>query len=210
VTTGLTYSQYVTQIATMGAVASKSCCVCASVKPIDAFGRLSEAKDGRTYACLACIKIKMTKWRKFNRDRDRAAKNRWAAENKDKLSQKGKKYYAENREKHIAACKKWANANASLVAFRFARRRAAKKHATPKWLTAIHWAQIQEMYDVAAAISVQTGIKHHVDHIFPLQGRGFHGLHVPWNLRVIPASENHQKLNFMPPEHAHLLWDSAP
>jgi hypothetical protein len=34
-----------------------------------------------------------------------------------------------------------------------------------------------------------------VDHEIPLQGENISGLHVPWNLQVIPASKNQSKGN---------------
>lgn len=68
-------------------------------------------------------------------------------------------------------------------------------NATPFWLTSIQKAQIQEFYDIAVAKTMQTGVAHQVDHIHPLQGKAVCGLHVPWNLQVITASENAGKSN---------------
>lgn len=85
-------------------------------------------------------------------------------------------------------------------------RNAQKAMATPPWLNAIHLAQIQEMYDIAYARSVQTGTQHHVDHIFPIKGGNFSGLNVPWNMQVITMIENVSKKNRFPKEHTNLAW----
>jgi hypothetical protein len=202
----------------------KTCCKCQAAKQLDAFGCLSSAKDGLTYACLDCTRIKMKEWRASNRERDRFSKNNWAEKNRDKLKEKSKRYYVENKEKHIAACKKWdkknrekkreyvykwVNQNRATKYAWNAKRRAMQLNAMPSWLSAIELAQIQEMYDVAVAITTQTGIQHHVDHIHPLQGSGFSGLHVPWNLRVISAFDNLSKNNRLPIEDKYLLWENA-
>lgn len=102
---------------------------------------------------------------------------RWAKENRDRVNELNRI----NQKKPARRAYMYAYWN---------RRRALKMNATPSWLTAIHLAQIQEFYDIAIARSMQTGIQHHVDHIHPLKGENFVGLHVPWNLQVLTNIEN--------------------
>jgi 5-methylcytosine-specific restriction endonuclease McrA len=80
-------------------------------------------------------------------------------------------------------------------------------HATPPWLTEIQKMQIAWFYSAAKMMTETSGKKHHVDHIHPLQGDGFTGLHVPWNLRIINAVDNIQKGNKLPQELQHLVWE---
>lgn len=55
--------------------------------------------------------------------------------------------------------------------------------------------KIKEIYKQAKKLSKETGIEYHVDHIAPLQGELICGLHVEWNLEIIPATENLKKSN---------------
>lgn len=76
-----------------------------------------------------------------------------------------------------------------------ASRRAAKYHATPKWLTKEQKKAIADVYAEAAIRTAETGVSHVVDHIIPLRGKTVCGLHVPWNLRAITSAENSKKGN---------------
>lgn len=188
------------------------------------------------YRCKGCDAKKAREWYESNKDRVRARKTerRLADEvafrkmhrdiyykNKEKILSKRKDYYAKNKEAIIGRVSEWRLANVekarqyvrnhysenkNYYTERSVKKRVAKVSATPSWLSAIERAQIQEMYDVAAALTVQTGVKHHVDHIHPLKGRGFNGLHVPWNLQMLRAAENLSKGSRLPPNEAHLAW----
>jgi 5-methylcytosine-specific restriction endonuclease McrA len=54
---------------------------------------------------------------------------------------------------------------------------------------------IEEIYHLANLRTKVTGIEWNVDHIIPLQSKKVCGLHVPWNLQVITASDNSIKGN---------------
>lgn len=71
-------------------------------------------------------------------------------------------------------------------------RKLKQKNATPKWADL---KSIQDVYLECASITKTTGIIHHVDHIVPINGDDVCGLHVHYNLRIIPATENIEKSN---------------
>lgn len=101
------------------------------------------------------------------------------------------KYY---REAHT----KWAKANPEKVIANALKRSRAKRQRIPKWLTEDHWEQIRAFYLEAQRLTVETGIVHHVDHIYPLRGKTCSGLHVPWNMQVTPWIDNLRKANKLP------------
>jgi hypothetical protein len=72
------------------------------------------------------------------------------------------------------------------------RRRALETQAMPSW---VRTADLWVFHKECKRLSKETGVKHHVDHIVPLRGEAVCGLHVPWNLRIIPAAENNSKKN---------------
>lgn len=77
----------------------------------------------------------------------------------------------------------------------YERRRKFLKYASRKLLTKDHIEEMKKIYEKAASMTKETGIAYHVDHIVPLKGETISGLHVPWNLQIIPASKNFSKGN---------------
>jgi len=69
------------------------------------------------------------------------------------------------------------------------------KQATPKWLNPEQKQQIVDIYEHMRDCRTVTGEDYHVDHIIPLRGENICGLHVPWNLQVLPAYVNISKSN---------------
>lgn len=101
----------------------------------------------------------------------------------------------EGRSKNNQASLNWYTTYPSRSCAKYMRRKAAKLKRTPPWLTQEHFKEIEQIYMDAQQVSKDTGVLHHVDHIIPLRGEVVSGLHVPWNLQVLTASQNISKGN---------------
>jgi hypothetical protein len=84
----------------------------------------------------------------------------------------------------------------ALIRYHASKRRAARLNRTPPWADL---DAIRAFYDEAERLTLATGIKHHVDHIIPMQGERVSGLHVETNLQVIAGTENIRKHNRFDP-----------
>ena len=69
------------------------------------------------------------------------------------------------------------------------------RDATPNWLTPEQRKEILDIYEHMRDCRAVTGEAYHVDHIVPLNGKNVCGLHVPWNLQVLPSDVNLSKSN---------------
>jgi hypothetical protein len=158
------------------------------------------------------------RWPFTDKDEHRGRIARWRAENPERARDLGRSGHARNRVKRNAASieyrKKnpekmaalgtaWAKANPAACREIIARRRSAKRQATPAWANdELEQLFIKEAYHLATLRTKLTGIEWHVDHVVPLKSERVCGLHCMANLEVIPASVNHAKNNYRWPDMA--------
>lgn len=133
-------------------------------------------------------------WHQQNPERMRALRMVWVAKNKERKPLLDKQWAERNRARSNAHKQRWNKNNAGVVRALNRKRFAAQIQRTPKWLDAVDHAEMEFTYIWCNALR-SCGLDYHVDHIVPLQGKIVSGLHVPWNLQVIPAIENIRKGN---------------
>jgi len=152
-------------------------------------------------ACVECIKIEWQQaaekradyFREYNKREDvKDRKNEWYEANREQVIQAAATRPLEVKRVYQKA---WKERNTVWVRADTKARRRKHRLATPKWLTQAQKGQIRELYKIAITMTKTTGEQYVVDHIVPLRSEFVCGLHVPWNLRVIPRQENLLKSN---------------
>ena len=149
--------------------------------------RLTSAGKCWCEACRHAHSASVNAWQKANAGKVLPRVSRWRAENGDKERANRRR----RNERIKLGLEKRHEGDPGKRMHRNALRRAAVKRATPAWAD----------LDAIKAIYVEAGRRRalgenvHVDHIIPLQGKTVCGLHVHWNLQIIPAAENLRKQN---------------
>ena len=180
------------------------CVKCKTAKDSSEFPKDASRKSGYKSSCKICYSLN-----RKSRANNKTAKEyseKYYKENREKLSQRyftrnyrdrqleryyskrehileKRRYYLQTPQGKFKNCEKES------------RRRSRKLGATPTWLSQNQLSQIEYLYWLSKDLELTSGQKYHVDHIVPLQGRHVCGLHVPWNLQVIPAEINLSKGN---------------
>jgi hypothetical protein len=173
----------------------KTCNRCHNSKPLNEFCKNKTAKFGVSSSCKVCQSAYNKEYRQKNRDSLLQADRDRYANNTEELKAKAAKYKTENREYYDAYNKSYYRLNKHKFLAANSKRRKVIVRATPDWLSGLHKQQIEDTYWLAQDLKSTSGEVYHVDHIIPLQGKNVCGLHVPWNLQVLPADLNLHKSN---------------
>jgi len=173
----------------------KMCGTCKQGLPHSAFHKRVASDDGLAFACKQCINENSKKWREANPN---ASKEWEKAHSVERLAYRTQ-WRSENLESRKEYMARWAKANPHKVNALIAKRTAAKFQATVSWS---NQSAIEAIYAEATRLTRETGIRHEVDHIVPLQGKIVSGLHWEGNLQIMTKSENIAKLN--------RYWPDAP
>jgi hypothetical protein len=178
------------------------CKKCGEEKEINLFYFDKQKGKPRT-SCKKCHNETVKIWQNNNREKVRGYIRMSCKKAYDKNPEKFKEKSKLKRQENPEKTRKIVNKSyKKIYAKRYNQERArlnnlsaSRRRATPRWISAIEKAMIQEIYDVAKSMTMQTGIKHHVDHIMPINGVNSCGLHLPWNLQILTAFENCSKKN---------------
>lgn len=199
----------------------KKCPICNKIKDLNEFNNCKATKDKHGTYCKKCTVLLKKKWDKENPDHVKKHRKSHYKKNIQKYKEKNKENYKKTkdvrlkqakiyRDSHKEELKLWKKNNpekVKAIAKRAYKKNPAKKHAntmkrytntlkrTPKWLTKDQHKEMEQFYIKSKELEKETGIKHNVDHIIPLQGKNVSGLHVPWNLQVITKLDNIKKNN---------------
>ena len=188
----------------------KVCLVCNNSKPLSEFYKRVDSPDGYRNDCKECRKTSSLKNHYDNQEqrkaRFRAAHAKRVADNpnfyaetyaryRESSLEQAKQYYQDHIEERRAKQRLWSKTNRGIANALGRKYKLKKAKATPLWLTPEQLYNMKCTYKVAAQLSETSSEKWHVDHIVPIRGKDVCGLHVPWNLQLLPAKMNMTKGN---------------
>ena len=211
-------------------ISTKKCTKCKSVLPLSSFNKNKSKPDGLGTECRLCAnahskkyhsehiaehKARGSAYRAANLQKILAADRDYDKHRRDKAAKKitARKTYYKHRTKYLAHGRvmwykkheynlkrkqEYRRSFPELALFHKRTRQTRVVNAFPRWANR---EAIKVIYAESARLTKETGIKHHVDHYFPLKSDVVCGLHNEFNLRIIPAVENLSKGNSFPEDH---------
>lgn len=151
------------------------CSWCKEDKPLDNFHKKSSSKTGYRSYCKSCASAYEKK--RYVKGADKIKERVYAYR---KL--KGKKLLERrNFLRNLSGQHRQAS--------------SLRHRVKTKGIAEYYLEDCQKFYKHAKDCEIVSGQKYHVDHIIPLKDKNVCGLHVPWNLQVLPSDINLKKSN---------------
>ena len=139
---------------------------------------------------------KISPWKERHPEKYKEILSDYYSKNREKIREQQRQYYKENREKFSEYSRKQREAGGQDYKTRraqcTARRRARILDAVPGWFDG---QACDAMYELAARLTAETGVRHEVDHIVPVRSSLVCGLHWHGNMQVLTKKKNATKGN---------------
>lgn len=192
-------------------VSNKACCECANVWSREVREKSPELVRSRKmdhyWRNAEKLREKSREYYRANPEKIAAYQREYIANNRERSREQAARDRAKNRDARNETTRAWRKRNIDKQNGYSAKRYASKMAAIPQVredLEPIMRAEVLAIYAEARTTTELTGVRHDVDHIFPLS-KG--GVHAPWNLRVLLGSENQSKKDKWPKgEPTHVMW----
>lgn len=144
-------------------------------------------------------RVKSAEWKRNNSARTKELKKNWDQQNEEYRREYRKQQYATNAEKYREYAAKYFKTEKGKISKSASEAKRRARMGSFE-LTREEDAQVKHIYEQCYHISALFDEKFNVDHFYPLNGKTVCGLHVPWNLRIMRASDNVSKSNSTPTE----------
>lgn len=169
----------------------KKCPKCGETKPFSEFRKCKSRKDGHQGFCKPCqysysktaeAKKKKKEWREKNKEKIKKYLKKYREDNLEKCRERSRQHYRDNKKDYIE--------RAMVRESKLKKSEIANKYKL----------EIKEIYEHRDSLmnmlsSIGYELSFEVDHIIPLNHPDVCGLHVPWNMQVIPKCLNLKKTN---------------
>lgn len=176
-------------------VLTRTCNDCEKDKPLEDFHKCKVFPLGRTYTCKDCANRRAREWNAANKERKKQTNKAHYENNKGPYLERGRNStWAKNNRERVRELSR-LNYRLNNGAAKSAMSHRTRRVAAPPWLTEDHKKEIEGFYWLAKDLKAVSGQDYHVDHIIPIKGKTICGLHVPWNLQVLPSDVNISKGN---------------
>lgn len=191
----------------------KICKFCKQEKSLDNLYKDKKLSDGHSSDCKECVKNRVARHKKENREKVLENKRQYNTDNKERQAVWHKEWRDRNRDyfnqKSLQWSKQNSNRRAEIIHKSYMKNRiltprqmidddvchVRKRRATPKWPTKDQRSDMKRIELEAILLTQITKIPHEADHINAIAGRGCCGLHVPWNLQIVTRNTNRRKSN---------------